>query len=241
MRSTVSDNMLFPGSVRDLSHTIQRVYLVILTAICPLIFVSGCASPRAPLTESQQPQAYVSRAEWRPTFDLPKVVITAGDQARYRSWYLKQFSQWLGLSETPRVRVVRVGYPEVIAPLQVECLDRVGIKATLEPEGFSYSEEGMPRDRESRRQRFICSARFFVDARLSLAPTPMQLRAVHEYLTHFVVPCLTRQGVPTDPVPSEESFVASGGDGWNYPMSSVDQVIRAQCNSKIPSKIFLGD
>lgn len=222
-------------------HRGTRRYLAITATLLVALAVGGCVGSASQKPASSIPAAYPSRSTWRPHSYVAPIVMSKSEMLAQRKLYLREWAKGLGLSSWADTPLERIGFPEEVVPLQVECLRTRGHAVNLDPGESSYSPPGGQRSAKFERDRLECEGRFFVDPRLSLAPTEAQLRVVWEYLSDFLVPCLRAHGVEVSSPPSGDHFVATGGRGWDYPSEATAPSVANECRPRMPSAVFLGE
>lgn len=205
-----------------------------------LLVVGACQA-----TEPPSHETIASQDQWRPGKPVPRVEMSPQDVAAARQDYLTMYAQSLQLTSVPSVPAEQIGYPEVVVPLQQQCLTAAGVAAQVEPDGSLQTDQGAAqRSPAIATALFTCTARFFPDPRWNLQPTQPQLELVWDYTHRFLIPCLRSHQVRVPDPPTEQRWVKSGGRGWEYPDLSGnpdrEQIIR-HCLPTVPSAWYLGD
>ncbi len=218
-------------------HLLVVLLLVALMGGCSASSAGGSYEPPAVTTTP----TYPDWNKWTPVTPVPQVQMTESDKNSYRIDYLSHFAEQLGLVNPPVVPLVTYGYPDVIYPDQAACLAAAGFPGVrVMPTLRGLDRASLPSSEAFSEAWYDCTAKYFIDPRFSLPPTDAQLGLIWDYMTTFLIPCLTAHGVASATPPQREEFVKSQGNGWSYPEATSDD-IQAQCRGIVPGGPFLGD
>ena len=94
-----------------------------------LLVVGACQATEPPSRET-----IASQDQWRPRKPVPRVEMSPQDVAAARQDYLTMYAQSLQLTSVPSVPAEQIGYPEVVVPLQQQCLTAAGVAAQVAPD-----------------------------------------------------------------------------------------------------------
>lgn len=125
-----------------------------------LLVVGACQATEPPSRET-----IASQDQWRPRKPVPRVEMSPQDVAAARQDYLTMYAQSLQLTSVPSVPAEQIGYPEVVVPLQQQCLTAAGSPPRSNPTARSRPTRARPNARL--RSRRPCSP-----ARPGSSPTP---------------------------------------------------------------------
>lgn len=171
--------------------------------------------------------------------------LSAEDQQAIQA-QLASFAQRLGLTNPPKVAIVRVVPMSEVTPAMIKCLTSAGFPATLTADGEGWSVQ-YNHDQEDayRLAAYTCAAQYPGDpAQTASRMTREQKLIAFHYLTVTLVGCLKDHGYAVTNIPSEQVFLDSWDTApWNPYMQlpvSASTALQGTCEPNTPPKLLWG-
>lgn len=180
--------------------------------------------------------ALASADRWHPKTKLYVAPMTQEVMLAMRAQALDQTAIDHSLGDIEIPALVRWIYPEEISSTIPPCLAERGFAVTTGLMGYSSH---VPESQQSafNRAEFECTAMYSLYPQFSQPPTRELLSLSYDYVSEFVVPCLSSRGIRME-IPTKQAFLDDPAYVYNYPFSNVEA--SAACPLNPPAQAMLG-
>ncbi|RRD45665.1 hypothetical protein [Tessaracoccus sp. OH4464_COT-324] len=187
---------------------------ILILTLALVGLVAGCAqrdAPAGPGPVGTATQQWDYRS-WQPTVEIVTEETTEEERQIYYRDRLAKRAQEGGLTEIPRVDMVRWTDSESHGEAMAECLTAAGFLAEPDGVGVRYPE-GVPEAQATALSLadYVCFAKYPLDPLYAEEWSEAQLGLLYDYWDQYFIPCMAAHGLEIDrsKQPTREAYVSS--------------------------------